>query len=562
MADLPKKSEGLIGQVDKLRSGLQDQQANNQDYRDNLERPTLRANITVATSYTTSTSYERFGRQCKINVPPGFEAKIRVKLTLDMNVTSASAGAIRYWTFKLVNSADPATALDIERKTVRLDATGSHYDTVILDATDRPKSKATAQYEVMIIQNTSGNARIRAQEQYWEVTPRKARTGKNEELALSSGPPGAPTNLNATATGASTVSLTWTASADTDSYKLYRGTSSGIYSLVASGITATSYSDTGLSAATLYYYAVKATNDDGDSDYSTEDSVTTNTFEGLLFGTAGFNSATLTTHTEFSVAGNTWTTRTAVTAARYLPGGFTLGGKVYTVGGSPTGSSSMADTNYEYTRSGDSWATKTAIASAKGNTPGSKIGTDKGYYPGGSAGASWLDTNYEYSQSGNSWATKTAVTAAKGLHGVSTIGSDKMYLTHGNNGAVLDTNYEYSQSGNSWATKTVGGTARDGIGQATIGSDLAHAVTGFTGVYVNTHQAYSQSGNSWANKTGITAPARRWVGMGCADSDKAQVIGGTDGTVQSVTHEYSQSGNSWSTKTAGAQRYGPAAVGV
>ncbi len=73
-------------------------------------------------------------------------------------------------------------------------------------------------------------------------------------------PPAAPTGLTATAAGANQVNLSWTASAGATGYNVYRSTTSGgPYSLVGSSAT-TSFSNTGLTCNTAYFYVVRATN--------------------------------------------------------------------------------------------------------------------------------------------------------------------------------------------------------------------------------------------------------------------------------------------------------------
>src|SRR5207253_8258193 len=74
---------------------------------------------------------------------------------------------------------------------------------------------------------------------------------------------------------ASRINLTWTASTGATSYIVQRspnGTSSWTQ---AGTTTATSFSDTGLSAATIYYYEVLATNTSGNSAPSNVASATT-----------------------------------------------------------------------------------------------------------------------------------------------------------------------------------------------------------------------------------------------------------------------------------------------
>jgi fibronectin type 3 domain-containing protein len=93
-------------------------------------------------------------------------------------------------------------------------------------------------------------------------------------LPSGGGAPAAPTNLTATP-GNTQVSLSWTASSGATSYNIYRGTSSGNETTtVATGVTGTSYTNTGLSNGTMYYYRITATNSSGTSGYSNEASAT------------------------------------------------------------------------------------------------------------------------------------------------------------------------------------------------------------------------------------------------------------------------------------------------
>jgi len=89
------------------------------------------------------------------------------------------------------------------------------------------------------------------------------------------GIPSAPASLAATASNAS-VSLSWTASTGATSYNVYRGTAAGGESTtpIASGITATSYSDTSATNGTTYFYKVAAVNAGGTSALSAEASAT------------------------------------------------------------------------------------------------------------------------------------------------------------------------------------------------------------------------------------------------------------------------------------------------
>jgi len=83
-------------------------------------------------------------------------------------------------------------------------------------------------------------------------------------------PPGAPTNLSATAASCSQINLSWTASTGTvTGYYVYRG------STQIATTSSTSYSDTGLAANTQYSYYVVAYNSNGNSGNSNTAQATT-----------------------------------------------------------------------------------------------------------------------------------------------------------------------------------------------------------------------------------------------------------------------------------------------
>ena len=87
--------------------------------------------------------------------------------------------------------------------------------------------------------------------------------------------PSAPTGLTATP-GNSQVSLSWTGSSGATSYDIFRGTSAGGESTtpIATGVTTTSYTDTGVSNGVTYFYEVEAVDVAGTSAYSNEVSAT------------------------------------------------------------------------------------------------------------------------------------------------------------------------------------------------------------------------------------------------------------------------------------------------
>jgi len=126
----------------------------------------------------------------------------------------------------------------------------------------------------------------------WDLTVSLAslsiNTGYTGKVTLSSSStltiaknfvsPSAPSGLTATAVSSSQINLSWTDASNNESvFKIERktGTEGSYVQIDLVGANATTYSDTGLTAGTTYYYRVRAYNSFGDSTYSNEANATT-----------------------------------------------------------------------------------------------------------------------------------------------------------------------------------------------------------------------------------------------------------------------------------------------
>jgi endoglucanase Acf2/fibronectin type 3 domain-containing protein len=159
---------------------------------------------------------------------------------------SASSGATSYNVYRSSTSGGEGTT------PIATGLTGTNY-------TNTGLTNGTKYYFTVAAVNAAGTS---AQSTEASATP---------QLPL----PGTPTGLTATS-GNAQVALTWTASSNAASYNVYRGTTAGGESAtpVATGITSTSYTDTGLTNGTTYYYKVAAVNSTGTSAQSTEATAT------------------------------------------------------------------------------------------------------------------------------------------------------------------------------------------------------------------------------------------------------------------------------------------------
>jgi len=118
-----------------------------------------------------------------------------------------------------------------------------------------------------------------------------AQQSAETQAASCSAVPSAPGGLTATATSSSAISVSWSAvtppaSCTISGYSVYGSTTSGFTpgtgNLLASGLTTTTYSNTGLTASTTYYYKVEATDADGTSAASTQQSAQTQAASGSV----------------------------------------------------------------------------------------------------------------------------------------------------------------------------------------------------------------------------------------------------------------------------------------
>jgi len=110
-------------------------------------------------------------------------------------------------------------------------------------------------------------------------------------------PQHAPVGVSAIALSSSSIKLSWSSVSDATEYRVYRSTSSyGTYTQV--GYTgSTSYTNTGLSSGTTYYYEISAYNDNGEGPRSSYVSATTpltftDTRDGKVYKMVTINSKT------------------------------------------------------------------------------------------------------------------------------------------------------------------------------------------------------------------------------------------------------------------------------
>ncbi len=113
--------------------------------------------------------------------------------------------------------------------------------------------------------------------------------------------PGAPSGLVAQSPTSTSSLLNWSAGTNAASYTVHRATAAGgPYTTIASGLTATTYTDTGLTTGTTYFYVITSVNAAGQSINSNETNITPSDLAVQLKFDEGSGT------TAYDATGNNW----------------------------------------------------------------------------------------------------------------------------------------------------------------------------------------------------------------------------------------------------------------
>ena len=172
----------------------------------------------------------------------------------DLSATAGNAQVSLSWA-----SSSGATSYNVKRSTTA----GGPYTTIasptVITYVDTSLTNGTKYFYVVSAANSAGESANSAEVNTTPTAPQTA--------------PSTPTNLQATG-GNAQISLAWSASTGATSYNVKRSTTSGGPYSKISAPTTTSYTDTGLTNGTKYFYVVSAVNSVGESANSSQASAT------------------------------------------------------------------------------------------------------------------------------------------------------------------------------------------------------------------------------------------------------------------------------------------------
>ncbi len=311
------------------------------------------------------------------------------------------------------------------------------------------------------------------------------------DSSSSDSAPAAPTGLTATG-GTTQVALGWTASSGATSYNVYRGTASGVESAtaIATGVTTASYTNTGLTAGTTYYYKVAALNTYGTSAQSTEASAIT-----IAAAPSGLTATTGNTQVSLS-----WTASTG--AASYnVYRGTTSGGESATP--IATGVTTTSYTNTGLSNS-ITYYFKVAAVNASGTSPLSSEASATAV--GAPPAPTGLTATAGNAQVALTWTAASGATSYNVYRGTASGGESTTAITTGitavsytNTGLTNGTAYYYKVA----ALDASGTSALSTEASATPTSGVPSAPTGVTATAGNAQVALAWTASSGATSYNV-----------------------------------------------------------
>jgi hypothetical protein len=199
----------------------------------------------------------------------------------------------------------------------------------------------------------------------------------------------------------------------------------------------------------------------------------------------------LNTNYIYDTSSDSWTTGTAIPAARSAPGSAQYDGKIYCIAGWTT---TTNNTNYIYDTSANTWTTGAVLPILNHSCP--CIANNGKIYciAGKAANAAMLTNNYIYDIESNSWTTGAVIPQGKCGFGIN-IYNNKIYCIGGqiSNVAYTNTNYIYDITGNSWTTGTVMSVSKYYFG-CIIYDNLIYIIAGYNGSFFSAINIYSPDG--------------------------------------------------------------------
>lgn len=238
---------------------------------------------------------------------------------------------------------------------------------------------------------------------------------------------------------------------------------------------------------------------------------------GKIYAIGGMPTGVLTplaTSEEYDPATNTWTSKAPMLTARYGLGAAVLYGRVYAIGGS------SGSTVEEYDPVSNSWASKAPMPVGWSGTGVTAVAAQGIIY------ANTGSAFYLYNPFSNSWSSGSSIPTSRGYAAMAEL-NGKLYVLGGYNGSDLDLVQVWDVNTATWSTKASMPTARFGLTAVAMNGKI-YAIGGFHSAspfYLQTVEEYDPATDSWTIKAPM--PTARWLLAAEVVNEKAYAFGGS-----------------------------------
>ncbi|MFC1604525.1 kelch repeat-containing protein [Planctomycetota bacterium] len=257
-------------------------------------------------------------------------------------------------------------------------------------------------------------------------------------------------------------------------------------------------------------------------------------------------------------AEDTWMYKADMPTARVFIGGSVVNGKIYIIGGAPSGSSITSAVEM-YDPITDTWTRRANMPSARCSHATCTL-NDKIYVFGGTSPNMWSSAKknvFVYDPQTDTWIQKADMPYANAGFGVAAL-NDTIYLIGGNSVELGQTVMAYNPNTESWTQKADMPTGRYSLSACVVDGKI-YAIGGSTESWSTFGhvEVYDPSTDTWIRKSDM--PTKRW-GLGtCVVNGKIYAIGGNSAfsTSRTETEVYDPMTDTWTIKSPiQQQRYG------
>jgi len=456
---------------------------------------TLNATITPSNATNQNVTW-RSSNSAVATVSTSGKVTAIAKGTATITVTSVEGGKTASCTVTVAAENVPVTGVSLNKSSISLNVGGIEDLTAAIlpsNATNQNVTWYSSNSRVATVSDGTVTA-VAAGSATITVTTIDGNKTASSNITITLAIPATPTDVSAEAESSTSITVSWSSVTGATGYKVYRSSSSsGTYSSVGV-VTTTSYTNTGLTAGTTYYYKVSAYNSTGESAQSSSVSAKTSASVSKPDTPTGVSAeAASSTSIKVSWSSSTGAAEYKVYRSSSSSGTYSSVGDVTTTSYTDTGLA--ANTTYYYKVS----ASNSAGESAQSSSVSAKTSESIPSTPTDVSAEAASSTSITVSWSSVTGATGYKVYRSSSSSGTYSKAGDATTTSYTDTGLTANTTYYYKVS----ASNSAGESSQSSSVSAKTSASVSIPATP-TDVSASAEEASNNIKVSWSSVTGAT----------------------------------------------------------